>query len=112
PATSDVKIYFASEAGNFKDHDKVVISSSMSEEAREQFNEFLENNEVFDAGHPVKKKSMVASKLTPKRTFTKVENVKKDKEGNATSVTVGNTTLERITLPTEKELIKEFKKQG
>jgi hypothetical protein len=112
PATSDAKIYFASEAGNFKDHDKVVISSSMSEEAREQFNEFLENNEVFDAGHPVKKKSMVASKLTPKRTFTKVENVKKDKEGNATSVTVGNTTLERITLPTEKELIKEFKKQG
>ncbi len=112
PATSDVKIYFASEAGNFKDHDKVVISSSMSEEAREQFNEFLENNEVFDAGHPVKKKSMVASKLTPKRTFTKVENVKKDKEGNVTSVTVGNTTLERITLPTEKELIKEFKKQG
>jgi hypothetical protein len=112
PATSDAKIYFASEAGNFKDHDKFTISSSMSEEAREQFNEFLENNEVFDAGHPVKKKSMVASKLTPKRTFTKVENVKKDKEGNVTSVTVGNTTLERISLPTEKELVKEFKKQG
>ena len=112
PATSDAKIYFASEAGNFKDHDKITISSSMSEEAREQFNQFLENNEVFDAGHPVKKKSMVASKLTPKRTFTKVEKVKKDKEGNVTSVTVGNTTLERIPLPTEEELIKEFKKQG
>jgi hypothetical protein len=112
PATSDAKIYFASEAGNFKDHDKITISSSMSEEAREQFNQFLENNEVFDAGHPVKKKSMVASKLTPKRTFTKVEKIKKDKEGNVTSVTVGNTTLERIPLPTEKELVKEFKKQG
>ena len=113
PATSDAKIYFASEAGNFKDHDKITISSSMSEEAREQFNEFLEKNEVFDAGHPVKKKSMVASKLTQKKpVLIKVENIKKDKEGNVTSVTVGNTTLERITLPTEKELIKEFKKQG
>ena len=44
--------------------------------------------------------------------FLIFENVKKDKEGNVTSVTVGNTTLERITLHTEKELIKEFKKQG
>ncbi len=112
PATSDAKIYFASEAGNFKDHDKITISTSMSEEARAQFNEFLENNEVFDAGHPVKKKSMVASKLTPKRTFTKVANIKKDKEGNVSSVTVGNTTLDRIPVPVEKELVTQFKKQG
>lgn len=110
PATSDPKIYFAPAKGEFKTHISVELGKGIPD--REAFNEYLEKNEIFDAGHAVKKKSMVASKLTNKRKPVKVENVVKDKDGNVESCSIGNTTFKRYPEPNENELLNQFKKKG
>ncbi len=110
PATSDPKIYFAPAKGEFKTHIKVELGKGI--EDRDSFNEYLERNEIFDAGHAVRKKSMVASNLTRDRKPIKVEGIEKDKDGKTQSCKIGNTVFKRYPEPDEKELLDQFKKRG
>ena len=110
PATSDPKIYFAPAKGEFKTHIKVELGKGI--EDRDSFNEYLERNEIFDAGHAVRKKSMVASNLTKNRKPVKVEGIEKDKDGRTQSCKIGNTTFRRYPEPDENELLDQFKKRG
>ena len=110
PATSDPKIYFAPAKGEFKTHIKVELGKGI--EDRDSFNEYLERNEIFDAGHAVRKKSMVASNLTRDRKPIKVEGIEKDKDGKTQSCRIGNTVFKRYPEPDEKELLDQFKKRG
>lgn len=112
PATSEPKIYFATEAGDFSDHSTQVTFGKLPDEIRDALYDFAETNEVFDKGHPVKKKSMVASQLSNKKgekPRTKVKPIiKKDKAGVVQSIKIGNTEMTRLPVPTEKDLIKQF----
>ena len=112
PATSEPKIYFATEAGDFSDHSTQVTFGKLPDEIRDALYDFAETNEVFDKGHPVKKKSMVASQLSNKKgekPRTKVKPIiKKDKAGVVQSIKIGNTEMTRLPIPTEKDLIKQF----
>lgn len=113
PATSEPKMYFATEAGNFANHNtQISFGTSMGEDSKQALYDFAETNEIFDKGHPVKKKSMVASQLTNnkgQKPRTKVKPViKKSKDGIVESIKIGNTEMKRLPIPKYKDLLKQF----
>jgi len=111
PTTAETKIYFASEKGNFNARTRTQLKiGAIGDEQREELYKFAENNDIFDKGQAVGKKTMVASKLSDKRYNVEAKPIKEG--GKITGVQIGKTILKKVNIPKVQDLAKELKAKG
>jgi hypothetical protein len=111
PTTEEAKIYFASEKGNFNSKSRTQVKIGViGDEQREELYKFAENNDIFDKGKAVGRKTMVASKLTDKRYNAEAKPIKEG--GKITGVQIGKTILKKVNIPKIQDLAKELKTKG
>ena len=108
PAASENKIYITSQRGVFASNVRAkILLPTMDDTAKQALYSYAETNEIFDKGQPISKKTMVASKLTDKRYNVEAKITKEG--GKVTAVTIGKTTLKKVSVPKLQDLAKELK---
>jgi len=108
PAASENKIYITSQRGVFASNVRAkILLPTMDDTAKQALYSYAETNEIFDKGQPISKKTMVASKLTDKRYNVEAKITKEG--GKVTAVTIGKTTLKKVSVPKQQDLAKELK---
>ena len=108
PSASENKLYITSQRGNFASNVRAkIMLPTMDDDSKQALYTYAETNEIFDKGQPVGKKTMVASKLSEKRYNVEAKITKEG--GKVTAVTIGKTTLKKVSVPKSQDLAKELK---